>query len=81
MLLRKNAEHRIGLESVGVNRAIRPCSGRAESAPADSLTAERASPQKIAETLAEMKALRVSARHGAAMVVGADSTLACNGRR
>jgi len=34
----------------------------------------------IATTLAEMKAVRVSQRHGAAMVIGADSTLACNGR-
>jgi septum formation protein len=40
----------------------------------------RASPQEIASTLAEMKAVRVSARHPDAMVVGADSTLACNGR-
>jgi len=41
---------------------------------------ERASPQDIATTLAEMKAVRVSSRHAAAMVIGADSTLACNGR-
>lgn len=40
----------------------------------------RAAPQDLAETLAEMKALRVSAKHPEAMVVGADSTLACNGR-
>jgi len=55
-------------------------SGVDEAEATRSLTAARASPQKIAETLAEMKALRVSARHGAAMVVGGDSTLACNGR-
>lgn len=40
----------------------------------------RAAPQELASTLAEMKALKISARHPAAMVVGADSTLACNGR-
>jgi septum formation protein len=40
----------------------------------------RAAPQELASTLAEMKAARVSARHPDAMVVGADSTLACNGR-
>ena len=40
----------------------------------------RAAPQELASTLAEMKAVRVSARHPEAMVVGADSTLACNGR-
>ena len=45
-----------------------------------SLQGERASPQDIATTLAEMKALRVSSRHAGAMVIGADSTLACNGR-
>jgi septum formation protein len=55
-------------------------SGVDEDEVTRSLTVQRASPQKIAETLAELKALRVSARHGAAMVVGGDSTLACNGR-
>ncbi len=45
-----------------------------------SLLAERASPQEIAERLAVMKAERVSARHGLALVVGGDSTLACQGR-
>jgi len=40
----------------------------------------RAAPQELASTLAEMKAVKVSARHPAALVVGADSTLACNGR-
>ena len=45
-----------------------------------SLAAERSTPQSVAETLAELKALRVSARHPEAMVIGADQTLACNGR-
>lgn len=45
-----------------------------------SLTAQRAPPQDVAETLAEMKACRVSSRHPEALVVGGDSTLACNGR-
>lgn len=40
----------------------------------------RAAPQELASTLAEMKSVKVSARHPEAMVVGADSTLACNGR-
>jgi septum formation protein len=39
-----------------------------------------AAPQDLAETLAEMKAVRVSGKHPEAMVVGADSTLACKGR-
>lgn len=45
-----------------------------------SLISGRAAPQEIAEKLAEMKALRVSAKHPEAMVVGGDSTLACQGR-
>jgi septum formation protein len=45
-----------------------------------SLLVKRTSPQEIAETLAEMKALRVSARWPEALVVGGDSTLAVNGR-
>jgi len=44
-----------------------------------SLSAEKATPQDIAETLAELKAKRVSMRHPEAMVIGADSTLSCNG--
>jgi septum formation protein len=40
----------------------------------------RAAPQELASTLAEMKAVKVSARYPDSMVVGADSTLACNGR-
>src|SRR5262245_34891453 len=42
--------------------------------------ASRAAPQELASTLAEMKAVKVSSRHPGAIVVGADSTLACNGR-
>ena len=45
-----------------------------------SLAAERAPPQDVAEALAELKAVRVSGRHPAALVIGGDSTLACNGR-
>jgi len=37
-------------------------------------------PQELASTLAEMKAVRVSSKHPEAFVIGADSTLACNGR-
>ena len=45
-----------------------------------SLTGERASARDVATTLAEMKARRVSARRPGALVIGADSTLACDGR-
>jgi septum formation protein len=67
------------LVSAGLTFDVEP-SGIDEDEVKRSLLAERASPQDIAEALAEMKALSVSARHGAAMVVGGDSTLACNGR-
>ena len=40
----------------------------------------RAAPQELASTLAEMKAVKVSSRRPEAIVIGADSTLACNGR-
>jgi septum formation protein len=55
-------------------------SGVDEEEAKRSLMADHASPQAIAETLAEMKALRVSARHLDALVIGGDSTLASQGR-
>ena len=67
------------LSNAGLSFEIEP-SGVDEDEVTRSLLGERASPQDIATTLAEMKAVRVSSRHGAAMVIGADSTLACNGR-
>ena len=67
------------LSHAGLDFEVEP-SGVDEAEATRSLMAARASPQEIAETLAEMKALRVSSRHGTAMVVGGDSTLACNGR-
>jgi len=67
------------LANAGLDFAIEP-SGIDEDEAKRSLAAERASPQDVAETLAEMKALCVSTRRAGAMVIGADSTLACNGR-
>lgn len=67
------------LANAGLTFEIEP-SGIDEDEMTRSLLAERASPQEIAEALAETKALRVSGKHPAAMVVGGDSTLACNGR-
>ena len=68
------------LTNAGLVFEIEP-SGVDEDEVKLSLLGERASPQDVAETLAELKAKRVSARHPAAMVIGADSTLACNGRQ
>jgi len=66
------------LANAGLSFAIEPA-GIDEDEVKRSL-GSRAAPQELAETLAEMKALRVSSRHPAPFVVGADSTLACNGR-
>lgn len=44
-----------------------------------SLKAEGATPERVAETLAELKAQRVSRRHAGALVIGADQMLDCNG--
>ena len=44
------------------------------------LRAEQASAAQVAEALAELKALRVSARAPGALVIGADQTLDCQGQ-
>jgi len=44
-----------------------------------SLRAARAEPVAIAETLAELKAQRVSRRHAGSLVIGADQVLECDG--
>ncbi len=44
----------------------------------DALKAEGATPAQVAETLAELKAQRVSAKHPGALVIGADQMLSCN---
>jgi septum formation protein len=67
------------LANAGLTFVVEP-SGVDEDEVTRSLAGERASASDIATTLAEMKALRVSGRHPAAMVIGADSTLACEGR-
>jgi septum formation protein len=45
-----------------------------------SLRAARAPGSAIAETLAELKAQRVSSRHAASYVIGADQVLECDGQ-
>jgi len=44
------------------------------------LEAEEASPRDVADTLAEMKAMKLSERHPDAMVLGCDQVLAFEGR-
>lgn len=50
-----------------------------EAAVKESLQAEGAGAREVAETLAELKALKVSRRHAGALVIGADQTLELNG--
>ncbi len=50
-----------------------------EDAIRAALTAEGANPRDIADTLAEMKARKVSARHPGAFVIGADQVLQIDG--
>jgi nucleoside triphosphate pyrophosphatase len=67
------------LSNAGLRFAVEP-SGIDEEEVTLSLKGEKAGAQDIATTLAEMKAVRVSSRHPQALVIGADSTLACEGR-
>ena len=67
------------LQNAGLDFTIET-SGVDEDEVKLSLSAEKATPRDIAETLAELKAKRVSTRNPEAMVIGADSTLACDGR-
>ena len=66
------------LLNAGLDFEIEP-SGVDEDEVKRSLLGERASAQGIATMLAEMKAVRVATRRPGAMVIGADSTLACEG--
>jgi septum formation protein len=67
------------LASAGLRFAVQP-SGVDEEEVKQSLLSERAGARDVATTLAEMKAVRVSARQPGSLVIGADSTLACDGR-
>ena len=50
-----------------------------EDAVKQAMRAETANPARAAETLAELKATRVSARHPGIIVIGADQMLDCDG--
>ena len=66
------------LREAGVEVTVDPAA-LDEDAVKASLRADGASPADLAETLAELKATRVSARHPGALVIGADQVLDCNG--
>ncbi len=66
------------LRNAGLAPEIRPARIDEEAIRA-ALAAENASPRDLADTLAEMKAQRVSDRFPDALVLGCDQILECNG--
>ena len=67
------------LEQAGVAHCVEPARVD-EDAVKQSLRAEGATPGQAAETLAELKAQKVSVRHPGALVIGADQMLDCDDR-
>ena len=66
------------LRSAGISIAI-DAAAIDEAEVKASLRAARAAPAAIAESLAELKAQRVSRRHAGSLVIGADQVLECDG--
>ncbi|MBT5433146.1 MAG: Maf family nucleotide pyrophosphatase [Alphaproteobacteria bacterium] len=79
VLASKSFGRREMLENAGVTFAV-DAANVDEDAVKESLRAENAPVEHVAETLAELKARRVSARHPGVLVLGADSMLECEGR-
>ncbi|KIL97880.1 Septum formation protein Maf [Paramagnetospirillum magnetotacticum MS-1] len=67
------------LEQAGVSFTVRVAAVD-EAAVKQSLAAETRNPARVAEILAELKAVRVSAHHPGTLVVGADQMLDQDGR-
>lgn len=67
------------LRSAGVSARI-DVPGVDETEIKTGLTSQGANAGQVAETLAELKAQRVSRRHGGRLIVGADQVLSCDGR-
>lgn len=79
ILASASAGRRAMLENAGVLFEVEAASID-EDAVKQSLGAEGASVEQAAETLAELKARRISARHPGILVLGSDSMLECEGR-
>ena len=75
ILASTSATRRAMLEAAGVPHSCEPPHVD-EAAATASLAAQGLSPAELADALAELKALRVSARHPGALVLGADQVLA-----
>jgi len=67
------------LEGAGVGLRVDPASID-EAAVKESLAAGGAKPAEMAETLAELKAQRISPKHPGLVVLGADQILECAGK-
>ncbi len=79
VLASASAARRAMLEAAGVVLAV-DVAAVDEEAVKRALRQETANPARVAETLAELKAVRVSGRHPGALVIGADQMLDCDGR-
>jgi nucleoside triphosphate pyrophosphatase len=79
VLASASAPRRALLTAAGVDVLVDPAHVD-EAALKASLAAEGASPAGVAEALAELKATRVSARHGGKLVIGCDQILECQGQ-
>jgi septum formation protein len=78
VLASASAARRAMLEQAGVSFTV-DVAAIDEQSVKDSVKAETGNPARAAETLAALKAIRVSARHPGALVVGADQMLDCDG--
>jgi len=78
ILASASASRRTMLERAGVAFAVEVAAVDEESVK-QSMRAETANPARVAESLAILKAMRVSARHPGTIVVGADQMLDCDG--
>jgi septum formation protein len=74
ILASQSAARRAMLDAAGVAHSAMPAHVDEEALTA-ALLAEQASPERIADALAEVKALKLSRQHPAALVLGADSVV------
>lgn len=79
ILASASASRRALLENAGLRFSVMPAAVD-EAAVKDSLKAENATAAQAAETLAELKAQRISTGNEGSLVIGADQMLECEGR-
>ena len=78
VLASQSAARRAMLHAAGVTHEALPAHVDEEAITAG-LMAEQASPERIADALAEVKALKISRQHPGALVLGADSVVTADG--